>query len=77
MDIHQAQNAYGKGLITEIVIEPAETGNGWTILLHSSKDESEKLTDHSGQEKVFHDLDHATEAAKNIGSSSPRIEEPF
>ena len=77
MDIHQAKNAFSKGLITEIVIEPAETGNGWTILLHTSQDEREKLTDHSGLEKVFHDLDHATEAAKTIGSISPRIEEPF
>ena len=39
MDIHQAKNAFSKGLITEIVIEPAETGNGWTILLHTSPDE--------------------------------------
>ena len=33
--------------------------------------------DSSGFEKVYQDLDHATGAVENIGSISPRIEEPL
>jgi hypothetical protein len=77
MDLSEAQAAYRDGRIGEVVIEPAETGNGWMVLLVGKLGDRVKLTDHSGFEKVYHDLDQATEAAKAIGADSPRIEEPF
>ncbi len=77
MDKLQAQTACKEGRIAELVIEPADTGNGWMILVCEKQGDRHKLTDHSGFEKVYHDLDHATAAAKAIGSVSLRIEEPF
>jgi hypothetical protein len=77
MDLSEAQTAYRDGRINEVVIEPADSGNGWMILVIGKLGDRAKLTDHSGFEKVYHDLDHATEAAKSIGADSLRIEEPF
>jgi hypothetical protein len=77
MQLSEAQAAYREGRISEVVLEPAESGNGWMILLIGKLGDGVKLTDHSGFEKVYHDLDHATEAAKAIGAEALRIEEPF
>ena len=77
MELSEAQAAYRDGRVGEVVIEPAESANGWTILLVGKLGDRVKLTDHSGLEKIYHDLDHATEAAKAIGADRLRIEEPF
>jgi hypothetical protein len=77
MDMLEAQAACEDGRISEVVIEPAESENGWMILLVGKLGDREKLTDHGGFEKVYHDLDHATEAARGIGAVSLRIEEAF
>ena len=36
-----------------------------------------KIADHSGMEKVYHTLDHATEVAKQIGFDTVQVEEHF
>jgi hypothetical protein len=77
MELSEAQAAYQDGRIGEVVIEPAESGNGWIVLVIGKLGDRVTLTDHSGFEKIYHDLDHATEAAKAIGAESLRIEEPF
>lgn len=77
MDMSQARTVCQEGRIAELVIEPADTGNGWMILICERQGDCNKLTDHSGHEKVYHDLDQATAAAKAIGSVSLRIVEPF
>jgi hypothetical protein len=73
MDLMHAQAAYESGQLTEA----ADGGNGWMVILIDTSGGREKLTDHSGIEKVYHDLDHATEAAKKVGAIALRIEEPF
>lgn len=77
MDLMHAQAAFESGQLTEAAIEPADEGNGWMVVFIDTSGGREKLTDHSGIEKVYHDLDHATEAAKKIGAIALRIEEPF
>ncbi len=77
MDLMHAQAALESGQLTEAIIEPADGGNGWMVVLCDTSGRREKLTDHSGIEKVYHDLDHATEVAKQIGNIVLRVEEPF
>jgi hypothetical protein len=77
VDKREAQAAFESGQLKEAVIEPAEAGNGWMVLLRDSQGKMEKLTDHSGIEKVYHELDHATEAAQAIGFTDFRVEEAF
>lgn len=77
MDIETAHARFLAGELSEAVIEPAEQGNGWMLLLRERGGRLLKLTDHSGVEKIYHSLDHATELAKQIGFSEVRVEEEF
>ncbi len=77
MDLDHARAEYEAGRLVEVVIEPADAGNGWMVVVHGSDGGSSKLTDHSGVEKVFHSIEHATDIARNIGFSTIRVEERF
>lgn len=77
MDLDTAKARFEAGELEEAVIEPADEGNGWMLLLRQRDGKSVKLTDHSGTEKVYHSLDHATGLAREIGFSEVRVEETF
>lgn len=77
MDLDTARGRFQAGELEEAVIEPADEGNGWMLLLRERGGGLVKLTDHSGVEKVYHSLDHATELARQIGFSEVRVEESF
>lgn len=77
VNIEKAQAEFEAGRLREVILEPADEGNGWMVVLEALDGERVKLTDHGGHEKMYHSLDHATEAAKVIGFDTVRVEEPF
>ena len=77
MDLDQARAEFESGNLREVVIEPADEGNGWMLLVRGNGPAMVKITDHSGVEKVYHSLDHATEIARSIGFADIRVEERF
>jgi hypothetical protein len=77
MDLETARAQYTAGNLRDVVIEPADDGNGWMVCVHDSHDQEIKITDHSGIEKVFHSIERATAVAKDIGFESVRVEERF
>lgn len=77
MDHDQAIEALSAGGLAEAVIKPAEDANGWALVFATPAGEQLLYTDHTGTEKVFHDLDHATDVAREIGFKTVRVEETF
>ena len=77
MDIQTACAEFESGRLQDVVIEPADEGNGWMILLHDTAGGMVKITDHGGTEKIYHTIDHATQVAKEIGFETIRVEERF
>jgi hypothetical protein len=77
MDRAQAMQGVETGELIEAVIAPAEDANGWVVLLSDRAGEHHLYTGHTGTEKVYHDLDHATETARDLGISAIRVEERF
>lgn len=77
MDHDQAIQARSAGDLIEAVIKPAEDANGWVLMFTTAAGEQVVYAGHTGTEKVFHDLDHATDVAREIGFRSVRVEETF
>ncbi len=77
MDLMHAKAEFSAGRLREAAAEPSEQGEGWRLLLHSTTGETLVLTDHTGRERLYHSLDHATEVARDIGFDSVRVEEHF
>jgi hypothetical protein len=75
MDHDQALSALHAGDLVETVIQPAEDANGWVLVLVSKSGEQIPYTGHTGTEKVYHSLDHATQVAQEIGFQRIRVEE--
>jgi hypothetical protein len=77
MDLMHAKAEFEAGRLREAAAEPIERGDGWRLLLHTETGETLVLTDHSGRERMYHSLDHATEVGRDIGFDSVRVEEHF
>lgn len=77
MDFETACAEFEAGNLKDVVIEPADEGNGWMLLVHKLSGEVSKITDHGGTEKIYHSIDHATQVAKDIGFDEVRVEEQF
>jgi hypothetical protein len=77
MDLLHVKAEFEAGRLNEAVVEPSEQGDGWRLLLHTQTGEIIALTDHSGRERLYHSLDHATEVGREIGFASVRVEEHF
>ncbi|MBT2989236.1 MAG: thymidylate kinase [Candidatus Thiodiazotropha sp. (ex Ctena orbiculata)] len=77
MDLMHAKAEFEAGRLSEAVVEPTEQREGWRILFHTANGDTLVLTDHSGRERVYHRLDHATEVGRDIGFDSVRVEEHF
>jgi len=77
MDIQTACAEFEAGRLQDAVIEPADAGNGWTVSVHDLTGAMLRITDHSGTEKIYHSMDHATAVAKDIGFKRIRVEERF
>jgi len=77
MDLMHAKAEFEAGRLNEAVAEPSAQGSGWRLLLRGADAANAVLTDHSGRERLFHSLDHATEVGREIGFPSVRVEEHF
>jgi hypothetical protein len=77
MDLMHAKAEFEAGRLSEVTAEPSEQGEGWRLLLYTETGETRVLTDHSGRERLYHSLDHATEVGRDIGFHSVRVEEHF
>ena len=77
MDHDQALSALHAGDLVEAIVKPAEDANGWILLFVDRAGAHILYSGHTGTEKVYHTLDHATEAAQGIGFHTIRVEEEF
>ena len=77
MDLIHAKAEFEAGRLIEVAAEPSNLGEGWRLLLHAETGDIQVLTDHSGRDRLFHSLDHATEVGRGIGFKSVRVEEHF
>ncbi|MEJ2576813.1 MAG: thymidylate kinase [Gammaproteobacteria bacterium] len=77
MDLMHAKAEFDAGRLREAVAEPAQHGNGWRLAFHTTSGEILALTDHSGRQRLYGDLDHVTEVGREIGFASVRVEEHF
>ena len=77
MEHDQAQLALQAGSLVGAVIKPAADANGWVIMLEDLSGAHIPYTGHGGTEKVYHDLDHATDVARELGCETIRVEEVF
>ena len=77
MDLQHAQAEKVAGNLHEVVVEPSPHGNGWMVVFIDDDGERHLLTDHTGTEKIYHTLDHASEAAREAGFETVRVEETF
>lgn len=77
MDHDQAMTALHSGDLVEAVIKPSNDANGWVLVFVSRSGEQATYSGHTGTEKIYHTLDHATEAAHDIGFQLVRVEEDF
>jgi len=77
MDLLHAKAEFEVGRLREAAAEPSEQGDGWRLLVYTETGETLVLTDHSGRERLYKSLDHATEVGRNIGFQSVRVEEHF
>jgi len=77
MDLMHAKAEFNAGRLRGVAAEPSGQSHGWRLLLNTTDGETLVLTDHSGRERLFHSLDHATEVGQDIGFNSVRVEEHF
>ncbi|MEA3274688.1 MAG: thymidylate kinase [Pseudomonadota bacterium] len=77
MDHDQAMQALHAGELVEAVITPAKDANGWVLLFTTAAGQRVAYTGHTGTEKTYHALDHATDIARELGFQSIRVEESF
>lgn len=77
MDLIHAKAEFNAGRLREAAAEPSEQGEGWRLLLHTDTGDTLVLSDHTGRERLYHSLDHATEVGRDIGFNSVRVEEHF
>ena len=77
MDLQHAQAELEAGRLGEAVVEPSPNGNGWMVIFVTTEGARATLSDHTGTEKLYHTLDHASEAARDVGFGEVRIEERF
>ena len=77
MNDEEVRAARRAGRLTEALITPATDANGWVLRLSSDSGEQVVYTGHTGTEHVYHDLDRATQVAKDLGFDLIRVEERF
>jgi hypothetical protein len=77
VDHDQARVALRRGDLQEAVAMPAEDANGWVLLFADREGNHHLYTDQTGTEKLYHDLDQATEVAQELGFDTVRVEERF
>jgi hypothetical protein len=77
MDHDQALAARHAGALVEAIVKPSVDANGWLLVFVDREGAHIPYSGHTGTEKVYHALDHATAAARDIGFETIRVEERF
>jgi len=77
MEQSDVLRARERGELLEAIVTPASDANGWVLLFARHDGGQEPLTSPGGHEHVFHDLDHATVLAAELGFDEVRVEERF
>jgi hypothetical protein len=77
MDHDHALQARHHGELTEAIIKTAEDANGWRLILVTREGEHLTHTAPGGADRIYHSLDAATDAAREIGFDDIRVEEDF
>lgn len=77
MEEAEILTARERGDLLEAVVTPAESANGWLLLFTDRSGRQFNYTRHHDRAPVFHDLDHATALARELGFEQVRVEERF
>jgi hypothetical protein len=77
MDLDEIRRHFEAGRLSEAVVEPSASANGWVLLFKVDHDQMVPLTDHAGQPKVYHSLEAATKVARELGFQMVHVEEKF
>ena len=77
MDYEEVRSRYASGHLTEALLEPSPSDNGWVLLFRDEAGELQTLTDHHGHPRLFRDMDTAAELAHRVGFPLVNVEERF
>jgi gamma-glutamyl phosphate reductase len=77
MKLKETKLLYEAGKLKEAIIESCQENNGWIVVFTDDHGDRIILTNHTGQQRLFKDLDTATRITNEIGFHSVRIEERF
>ena len=77
MTIDELQRLYLTSDLVEAVVEPSIQTDGWIVEFRHRRGGLVPLTDHTGSEKCYQDVDSATESAFEVGFHQVRIADAF
>jgi len=77
MQLSDIKSMYHRHELVEAIVEPSLIANGWIVEFKTEEGDIIPLTDFSGHEKCYRNLDIATATAQQVGFPSVRIDEPF
>jgi len=75
MDLQHLRALKREGLLHDATIEPHPGGHGWMLGFHDNQGQSLTLTTEAGTHWCFHNLDRASQAARDIGFTEQHIVE--
>ena len=75
MDLQHLRELKRDGHLHDAFIEPHPQGHGWLLGFHGIEGEQLLLTTEAGTDWCFHNLDRASQAARDIGFRQQHIVE--
>ncbi len=75
MDLQHLRNLKRSGQLHDAAISPYPDGQGWLLAFHDNKGDTIPLTTAAGTHWCFHNLDRASQAAREIGFEELHIVE--
>lgn len=77
MILSEIKDMHHRHELVEAIVEPSLVAQGWIVEFKTDHGEIIPLTDISGHEKCYRNLDIATAMAQQVGFPYVRIDEPF
>ena len=77
MQLSDIKDMYRRHELVEAIVEPSLMANGWIVEFKTDHGDIIPLTDISGHEKCYRNLDIATAMAQQVGFPYVRVDERF
>ena len=77
MQLADIKDMYRRHELVEAIVEPSLMANGWIVEFKTDHGDIIPLTDVSGHEKCYRNLDIATAMAQQVGFPYVRVDERF